>query len=131
MPRLRLLGPRVATFDTRSAKPPDKVALPFYSSPEWRDLVNKIIAARGRRCEDPHCSRPFGPWGKIEGDHIVELNDGGAALDAANVMLRCASCHVRKTGEARAARQAAQAAPRPPGQAAPRPAGRPLGGGDS
>ncbi len=117
MPRLKLLGSQVMTFDTRSAKPPDKVALPFYSSPEWRALLNKIIDQRGRRCQDPRCKRPFGPWGRIYGDHIVELQDGGAALDDSNVMLRCASCHVRKTGEARAARQAAQAATRAPGRA--------------
>lgn len=117
MPRLKLLGPQVAMFDTRSAKPPDKIALPFYSSPEWRALLEQIIGVRGRRCQDTRCRRPHGPWGRIYGDHIIELQDGGAALDPDNVLLRCSSCHVRKTGEERAKRQAATHAPALAGRA--------------
>jgi hypothetical protein len=36
-------------------------------------LVRELIATRGRRCEDPQCTTP---------DHVVELKNGGAALDA-------------------------------------------------
>ena len=35
----------------------------------------------------------------ILGDHIVELKDGGAPLDAANVQLLCMACHQQKTAE--------------------------------
>ena len=106
MGRVRMLRDRVATLDTRIAKPAEKKALPFYSTPEWRALMNRLFKERGRRCEDPRCARPHGPWGQLYGDHIIELRDGGADLDPANVLIRCAPCHGRKTAEARATRQA-------------------------
>jgi 5-methylcytosine-specific restriction endonuclease McrA len=40
----------------------------------------------------------------IDLDHIVELQDGGAKLDRANVLQRCRSCHVRKTALAKSQR---------------------------
>jgi 5-methylcytosine-specific restriction protein A len=42
----------------------------------------------------------------VYGDHIIELQDGGALLDPANVMLRCAPCHGRKTAAERDKRMA-------------------------
>ena len=38
------------------------------------------------------------------GDHVIELKDGGAALDPRNIMLLCHSCHQRKTAEQRGQR---------------------------
>ena len=49
---------------------------------------------------------------RVFGDHIIELKDGGALLDGRNVMLRCGSCHTRKTFEERAKRSATSFAPR-------------------
>jgi hypothetical protein len=69
--------------------------------------MSEIIAERGRRCEDTDHdpSRPrIGV--RLFGDHIRELQDGGAALDKRNVLLRCGACHTRKTARARAARMA-------------------------
>jgi len=101
---LREIAPRVRSIDTRTAKPPPKRADPFYLSREWRALIAAIIHDRGRRCEDPLCKYPSRAGIRLFGDHIVELRDGGAPLDPANVMLRCGSCHTRKTGEHRALR---------------------------
>jgi hypothetical protein len=103
--RLAALPPRIGQADTRRVRPPPKVAAPFYSTPEWRQLLANIIRERGRRCEDPKHD-PAQPRGgrQIYGDHVIELKDGGAALDPRNVMLRCASCHGRKTVAARAKR---------------------------
>jgi hypothetical protein len=99
MARLTMLGPRVPAVAARLPKRP-KVADAFYLSPEWRALVRDLIAVRGRRCEDPQCRAPnVGADQKLYGDHIHELRDGGAALDAGNVMLRCAPCHGRKTAQ--------------------------------
>lgn len=109
--RLKTLRSRIGELDTRRARPAPKTAEPFYSSRPWRELLEQIFQARGRRCEDPRCERPRGPWRRIYGDHVVELQDEGAKLDPANVMLRCASCHTRKTAEERAKRQAAIHAP--------------------
>jgi 5-methylcytosine-specific restriction endonuclease McrA len=69
-----------------------KVALPFYRTAEWKALVAKLITVRGRKCED--CSA-LGC--RIYADHVVELRDGGAALDERNIRLRCAKCHGAKT----------------------------------
>ena len=95
-PRLSLLRPRVSTIGRLAS--PDKRAAPFYLSAEWRQLIAEIIRQRGRRCEGPGCKTPNrGAGQRIYGDHIVELQDGGALLDPNNVMLRCAPCHGAKT----------------------------------
>jgi len=104
MPRIKTAPPRLTAADTRRVKPPAKTADPFYLSREWRALMARIIATRGRRCQDQHHRGPHDPAARIYGDHIRELRDGGAPLDERNVMLRCASCHTRKTMEARAGR---------------------------
>ena len=103
-PRLLMLGNRTPVLDTRSARPPAKTANPFYLTPEWRSLVAEIIRERGARCEDPACRYPGRTGIRVFGDHVVELADGGAPLDKANVMLRCGSCHTRKTNTERARR---------------------------
>ena len=100
---VKLLKARVPTMDHRRVPPPPKTADNFYHSREWRDLISYLIKTRGRQCEDPRhdSSRPAG---RLYGDHIVELRDGGAPLDPSNIMLRCARCHGRKTAEERAKR---------------------------
>ncbi|MGE0425425.1 MAG: HNH endonuclease [Reyranellaceae bacterium] len=110
---LRSIGTRVATLDASAAKPPPKTADAFYLSREWRALIAEIIAERGARCEDQRHD-PRRPRGgvRVFGDHVHELQDGGAPLDKANVLLRCGSCHARKTVAVRAARMAERVAPR-------------------
>lgn len=101
MARIKTLQPRVATLDTRTAPPEVKRAEPFYSSSEWRSLVERLIATRGRRCQV--CGRAR----RVVGDHVKELKDGGAPLDERNVLLTCWPCHTTKSNAARAARQKA------------------------
>jgi 5-methylcytosine-specific restriction protein A len=103
MARLTSLPTRVRTLDTSTARVPVKRAAPFYLSPEWRALMARLIAERGRRCEA--CQRV---GGRIFGDHVTELQDGGAALEPSNIKLLCGACHTAKTVKARAARQAAR-----------------------
>jgi hypothetical protein len=87
--------------------PSPKIADPIYNTPEWRALIASIIRQRGRRCEDPLCQTPNRAAGqRVYGDHVVELKDGGALLDPKNVLLRCGSCHTRKTIAERAKRMA-------------------------
>jgi 5-methylcytosine-specific restriction endonuclease McrA len=105
---LRTLAPTVPRIDVRVAKPPPKTADAFYSSPAWRALVTRLIAERGRRCEK--CGKTHNADGspvRIFGDHIVELQDGGAPFDPANVMLLHGACHSAKTAHERAKRMAA------------------------
>jgi 5-methylcytosine-specific restriction protein A len=104
-PRLTLLGNRVGMASQRLTPRP-KTADPVYASREWRTLIAAIIEQRGRRCEDPKCKTPGRTGMRVFGDHIKELQDGGALLDPRNVMLRCGSCHTRKTIEERAKRMA-------------------------
>jgi 5-methylcytosine-specific restriction protein A len=98
---VRMLQPSLKRMDTRTAKPPEKRADPFYLSPAWRALMGQIIAERGRKCEQ--CNRTNT---RIFGDHIVEVKDGGALLDKRNIRCLCGSCHTRKTAAARAKRMA-------------------------
>ncbi|CAA2142761.1 hypothetical protein HYPP_03782 [Hyphomicrobium sp. ghe19] len=104
---LRTLMPRIRTMDTRTVRPPPKVAEDFYSSSEWRAFVADLIRERGRVCEDPQCDgRTHRPDMRVYADHIVEMRDGGAPLDRRNMMLRCAASHSRKTARERAKRMA-------------------------
>lgn len=102
--KLLTLRNRTMVLDTRSAKPAPKTTNPFYLMPEWRALVAEMIRERGARCEDPACRYPGRIGIRLFGDHIVELADGGVPLDKTNVMLRCGSCHTRKTIAERARR---------------------------
>jgi 5-methylcytosine-specific restriction protein A len=103
---MRTLKPRLRQLDTRSVKPPPKRAEVFYLSPAWRDFSARLLAQRGRRCQDPLCRDPTAPGVRYP-DHIKERADGGADFDPANILIRCAPCHGRKTAAARAARAAA------------------------
>lgn len=102
--RIKAAPPRIPTADSRRVQPPPKTVDPFYLSKEWRALMARIIAIRGRRCQDPEHRGPHEPTARIFGDHIRELRDGGEPLDERNVMLRCGACHTRKTLQARAQR---------------------------
>lgn len=112
MARLASLAPRLTTLDTRTAKPPraDKDKLPFYRSPKWRAFIAALIKKRGRKCEEcgeKNC--------RIFGDHIEELQDGGAPFDEDNVLLRCGKCHNKKTAKEKQKRWDGQDLVHPPG----------------
>lgn len=97
---LATLRPRVGSLDAKIRTPP-KTVVPFYTSPEWRAFIGQVIRERGRICEDKTCKAEHHLGMRVFGDHIVELQDGGAALDRSNVQLLCGSAHTRKTNEAR------------------------------
>lgn len=97
--RLSGLPARVGGLPARVAPPP-KIADRFYQSKEWRALVARLKRQRGAWCE--RCGSAKG----LIADHIVELKDGGAALDDSNIELLCASHHGAKTQAARVARAA-------------------------
>lgn len=112
-----MLPPRLARLDMRTASPELKRADPFYLSRPWRSLVENLISARGRRCENCGKTREAdGGRVMLIGDHIVERRDGGDDLNPANVQLLCArlggdgrrrpdgmtgGCHAAKTAKAR------------------------------
>jgi 5-methylcytosine-specific restriction enzyme A len=100
---LTILKSRIPSAPQR-IRAPEKKADSLYLSSEWRALIARIIAERGRQCQ--RCGRERDENGapiRIFGDHVVELRDGGALLDAANVQLLCGHCHAAKTAAHRAA----------------------------
>ena len=78
-------------------------AEPFYSSPVWIALRDRVRREAGGRCQVPGCGRI--ERGMIV-DHIVELKDGGVPLDRSNARLMCRSHHNQKTDTERARRTA-------------------------
>lgn len=97
--KLQCVLPAVRCVRTGIATAPPKQTRAIYLSPEWRGLMSRLLAQRGRRCEA--CGRTAC---RIFGDHIHELKDGGALLAPDNVRLLCGSCHSTKTARVRAIR---------------------------
>lgn len=92
---------------------PQKQVDPFYTSPEWRALVDDIkqerwpqlLATRGHCCEDPDCTARHTSGGRIFFDHLLERRDRpDLALVKANILGRCGASHSKKTAAARAKR---------------------------
>lgn len=109
MTRIRLISNRLQLLDTTTAPPPPRESTdPFYGSPEWKDFIRGVIKQRGRRCEGrlPNGMECGRTGCRIFGDHIVELQDGGARLDERNIQLLCGSCHTIKTNKERDKRRA-------------------------
>lgn len=103
--KLRTIGHKLAPSRAIKLAPQSKQVDPFYTSPEWRSLMRHIKQVRGDRCQDPeHRSEHPRSGVRIYGDHIIERKDGGAPLEASNVMLRCSPCHQRKTAAVRGQR---------------------------
>lgn len=100
--RLKTIGPRVATLDTRRVKPAPKQVDDFYSSAAWKQLREAVKAERGHRCQraDHTCS------GRLMVDHVIERRDGGADFDRRNLVVLCEHHHAVKTAAARATRMA-------------------------
>jgi 5-methylcytosine-specific restriction protein A len=105
--QMKMLTNRIATLDTRTAKPPPTGSSdPFYQSPTYRAWRDTVVARAGGYCQDPQCKTPNRRPSRLFADHVIELKDGGAPLDLANGLALCGSCHTRKTAKARADRQA-------------------------
>ena len=100
MGKLRNLPARFGRAPRRVPALPKK-ADRFYLTNEWRKLVARLKEERGNWCNRCGAS---GAGGRIIGDHIHEIKDGGERLDADNVELLCQGCHNAKTAAAKAVR---------------------------
>jgi 5-methylcytosine-specific restriction endonuclease McrA len=100
---LPTLKPRPRAMSLHTANPPPKRADTFYFSAEWLALRDRVRREARGRCQMPGCGRMER---RMFVDHVVELTDGGAPLDRANVWLLCGSCHTHKTAAERARRTA-------------------------
>ena len=102
--KLRTIGRKLKPPQRMKLRQPERVVAGFYHTPQWRQLIDEIIRHRGRYCQDPQHDSTKPRTGRIFGDHVIELKDGGQPLDPANVLLRCGSCHTKKTMVERAKR---------------------------
>lgn len=102
---MRTLKPGIAVAILQTAKPPPKRADKFYTSAAWFEVRDRVRREARGRCEAPGCGRAER---RMFVDHIVELKDGGAALDRSNLWLLCGGCHSLKTAAERARRTAAR-----------------------
>jgi hypothetical protein len=100
---LRSIGQKLGPPRSVKVRTAEKMVDPFYTSPEWRALMDQIIKERGRRCEDPEHDPAKQRTGiRIFGDHIKERRDAPhLALVKTNILLRCGACHTRKTADER------------------------------
>lgn len=104
MMKLQMLQPRLSSVKLESAAVPPKTSDPFYSSKAWIELRDWVRWEAAGYCQTPGCGRAER---RMFVDHIVELRDGGQALDRANVWLLCGACHSLKTASERTRRAAA------------------------
>lgn len=92
----QMIGKRSEFINPPRMPNPSAPFADFYRSKEWREFRALVIKERGHICQDKE--HPAGaPMDNIDLDHIKELVDGGAKLSRSNVLLRCRSCHGRKT----------------------------------
>lgn len=103
---LKCIPTRIATMDTRSAKPPPKTADPYYRTPEHQAWRAKVIARAGGRCQwvspsGARCTKAH-PHHRMYADHITERSDGGH--DQGKGQCLCGAHHTLKTVEQRAKR---------------------------
>lgn len=106
-PRLKMLGNKVKTLDTRAARPLPKEADAHYGTPEHRAWALEVKRRAGWRCEwvenGERCSNRH-PTSVMYADHKVEIKDAGSKLDPKNGQCLCNSHNTRKGLSARAAR---------------------------
>lgn len=103
--KLRTLRPKVTPMNTAKLKLPPKQVDPIYHTPEYLAWRAKVIARAKGKCQDEQHQGAHEPGCRLYADHVKELKDGGAPFDVSNGLARCATCHGRKTTEARAARR--------------------------
>jgi 5-methylcytosine-specific restriction enzyme A len=99
---MRTLRPRLATINTRFGRQVTAgVDHSFYGTPEWRLLRREVIKAAGGRCQWDGCGRAEP---RMHCDHIIEVTDGGSALDRSNLWCLCQTHHNSKTADEKAFR---------------------------
>jgi 5-methylcytosine-specific restriction enzyme A len=71
----------------------------LYASKAWQQMRD-LARCRNPLCVDCEAEGKLIPWTDL--DHIIDMEDGGAALDLDNVVGRCHSHHSAKTARTRA-----------------------------
>lgn len=98
MARLMQAPARVGAAPARIAYAP-KVAMAFYSSPEW-----KALRSARMKDADYRAAKQRAGGGRVILDHVHEIKDGGAPLDPRNTQWLTMAEHATKTERAKGAR---------------------------
>ena len=104
--RIPIAKPRIPVTDTRRVKPASQRTR-YYQTQAHRDWADAVIARAGGKCQGARHEGPNPPNGRLYADHIIELKDGGAALDPANGQALCGACHQAKGAAERLKRMTA------------------------
>ncbi|WP_020187806.1 HNH endonuclease signature motif containing protein [Methylopila sp. 73B] len=100
---MKLAGYRLKTAEGRRLKPAPKTAAEHYQTPEHRAWRAEVLRRAMFCCQHPGCTATA-YTARLFADHIVELKDGGAALDPENGQALCGKHHTVKTMRERAKR---------------------------
>lgn len=105
---LKTFSTKLRTYDTRTVKPPPKVADPELLTAEHRAWRLVVCRRAGWRCEwveqGQRCKRSSANGDRMLADHIIERDDGGALYDPSNGQCLCTAHNTLKGARARAAR---------------------------
>jgi 5-methylcytosine-specific restriction enzyme A len=108
MVKLPTIAPSLPILDSRTCKPPPKVADAELQTSAHRAWRRVVLVKAGFRCEaiegDGTRCQAHAPRDRLFADHIIERSDGGAALDPDNGQCLCGKHHTAKTIDARARR---------------------------
>lgn len=89
--RMKYYNQNIRTLESQS----------FYESPAWRKL-RRLKLGQMPICEICYAEGRMKKATIV--DHIIEIKDGGAALDFANLQSICHACHNKKTAQERSKR---------------------------
>jgi 5-methylcytosine-specific restriction protein A len=106
MARLATLRPRLGTLDTRSVRPAEKTADPYYHTAEHKEWRRIVLNSAGWRCEwvtdGKRCDASVANGHRMFADHVNERQDRGH--DQGQGMCLCGAHHTKKTMRERARR---------------------------
>lgn len=68
-----------------------------YGTARWRNLRARAIRRDGGQCAIPGCTSDMGLPRMTHVDHVIEIRDGGAFWDLANLQTVCRVHHYAKT----------------------------------
>ena len=108
MQRLKALGPRIGTLDTRRVQPAARQIDRELLTSQYRTWRREVMRRAGNRCQwvegGVRCGRAA-PAHRLFADHIVERKDGGALFDPSNGQCLCGRHHTLKTAAERTKRR--------------------------
>lgn len=100
---MRMIKTKLTTMAKTKLEASQKRTDEHYRSAEHKAWAKAVIRRANGMCQGrlPNGKACGKDTGRMFADHIIELRDDGAPFDVNNGQCLCASCHTRKTLEAR------------------------------